>query len=68
MKLNEIGQILGCVLFGFLTDRMRVRSLLLPFTMLVATSNYIVLSLTPAEQVGKIDALIFLSGVLLGGP
>jgi len=47
---------------------MKVRSLFIPFGMMIVASNFMFLSFLTAESTIKIYLLIFTAGILIGGP
>ena len=68
MQINEFGKILGGLVYGWITDKIEARCILLPFTMLIATLNFILLFLLEPTNLLMIYIMIFTSGILIVTP
>ena len=51
-----------------MTDKMKVRMLLMPFTMTIVTGNFFLLSILSSDALIHLYLLIFLTGILISGP
>ena len=68
MQTSELGKMVGVITIGYITDKIQLRCLLLPFAMLIATLNFFFLSLMSSSHLLLIYVQIFVAGILIGCP
>lgn len=64
----EVGQLVGGILIGWMSDRLNRRTIVLPGFLLVSVSIFFSLQFLTVNDVGKFYVLLFFAGLCLGGP
>jgi sugar phosphate permease len=64
----EVGQLLGGIMVGWLSDKLNRRTIVLPGFLLVAVSIFFSLAYLTINDSAKFYVLLFFAGVCLGGP